>query len=187
MVVYYFGKVVEVKEQDGLNKVTAAAGSGPGYVFELMRIYALAIKNELGFSEKEAELITLSTFYGCAKMAMESNKSLAELRDMVATKGGTTEAGLRKLLKNINRDVNEGKNPEEILSSLKTHCDSSFLYDILCNTVSAAYQRSIELGEKKNSNSPRIEEIRDIEDLTPKTSLIERRRSFPLVPNYRIK
>ena len=186
------GKAIEVGEQDGINKVTAAAGSGPGYIFELMRIYSLAIKDELGFNEKEAELITFSTFYGCAKMAMESGKSLAELRDMVATKGGTTEAGLRKLLRNVNRNVNEGKGPDETLALLKINCDSSILYTLLRDTVEAAYKRAGELGEKKTPDAPsRFNIERDLENdesrIEKPSSYLSGKTSTQTFPHYHIK
>jgi pyrroline-5-carboxylate reductase len=90
------GTFVWVDSEDGLDRVTAIAGSGPGYVFELARTYVQAA-TALGFSEDQARSLVLGTLAGTIEMAQSSNRSLATLRDNVTSKNGTTEAGLKAL------------------------------------------------------------------------------------------
>jgi pyrroline-5-carboxylate reductase len=47
-----------------------------------------------GLSEKEAELLAKQTLLGTARLLSEKEISADELVAMVASKGGTTEAGL---------------------------------------------------------------------------------------------
>ena len=91
------GKVVTVENEDKLDRVTAVAGSGPGYVFEIARAYAEAAMAQ-GFSEEEAREMVLGTIGGAIAMASEPDApSLEELRNSVTSKGGTTAAGLNAL------------------------------------------------------------------------------------------
>jgi pyrroline-5-carboxylate reductase len=54
---------------------------------------------QLGISRKEASLLAAQTVYGAAKMLLETGKHPSELKDIVATPGGTTFAGLKMLEK----------------------------------------------------------------------------------------
>lgn len=91
------GTVVVVDSEDRLDRVTAVAGSGPGYVFEIARAYAAAAVAQ-GFSEAEARDMVLGTIGGAIAMAQEPGApSLEELRNSVTSKGGTTAAGLAAL------------------------------------------------------------------------------------------
>jgi pyrroline-5-carboxylate reductase len=89
------GKAVVV-EEDKLDLVTGLTGSGPAYVFYFMEALIEA-GVEMGLSPEAARTLVLQMVYGSARMALQSDKSLAELRQAVTTKGGTTEAGLRQL------------------------------------------------------------------------------------------
>lgn len=90
------GTVVEVASEDMLDRVTAVAGSGPGYVFEMARAYVEAAM-DLGFTEDEARAMVLGTMRGTLAMADETGESLESLRNSVTSKGGTTAAGLDAL------------------------------------------------------------------------------------------
>lgn len=90
------GSVVWVEDEDGLDKITAIAGSGPGYVLEIARAYVDAAI-DLGFSEAEARALVLGTMAGTIEMAQASDQSLTTLRDNVTSKNGTTQAGLNAL------------------------------------------------------------------------------------------
>ena len=115
------GTVVEVDDEDQLDRVTAVAGSGPGYVFEIARAYAEAAMAQ-GFDEDEARDMVLGTIGGAIAMASEAGApSLEELRNSVTSKGGTTAAGLNAL----NGD-----------GGLSTR---------LHDTLQAAYDRAVEL------------------------------------------
>ena len=55
---------------------------------------------KLGLDEKQAQLLTLETAFGAAKMAMESKHDAATLRQQVTSPGGTTEQALKVLMDN---------------------------------------------------------------------------------------
>ncbi|MEL7738791.1 pyrroline-5-carboxylate reductase [Citromicrobium bathyomarinum] len=91
------GTVVEVDDEDQLDRVTAVAGSGPGYVFELARAYVAAAEG-IGFSHEQARALVLGTLEGTIAMAIDQDgQTLEELRNSVTSKGGTTAAGLDAL------------------------------------------------------------------------------------------
>jgi pyrroline-5-carboxylate reductase len=84
------GMVVEEKYLDA---VTGLSGSGPAYVFLFME--ALADGGvQVGLARDVALKLAMQTVYGAAKMALEGNKHLGELKDEVTSPGGTTIAGL---------------------------------------------------------------------------------------------
>jgi pyrroline-5-carboxylate reductase len=114
------GDVVRVDTEDALDRVTAIAGSGPGYVFEIARSYVEAAK-ALGFEDEVARKLVLGTLSGAIEMALQSEHDLADLRNSVTSKAGTTEAGLRALN------------------------DNDQLSNLLSATMRAAYSRAIEL------------------------------------------
>ncbi|MBX7540492.1 pyrroline-5-carboxylate reductase [Qipengyuania sp. GH29] len=115
------GTTIVVETEEKIDRVTAVAGSGPGYVFEIARAYAEAAMAQ-GFSEDEAREMVLATIGGAIAMASEPDApSLEDLRNSVTSKGGTTAAGLDAL----NGD--------------------SGLSDRLHATLQAAYDRAVEL------------------------------------------
>ncbi|MAI90060.1 MAG: pyrroline-5-carboxylate reductase [Hyphomonadaceae bacterium TMED5] len=114
------GKYIWLDEEDKIDRFTSVAGSGPGYVFEILRLFTMAAM-EQGFSEEDARMLAIGTVLGTAKMAEESSKTLEDLRNSVTSKNGTTQAGLEQLMKDDQ------------------------LKDLFSNTVSAAYNRAVEL------------------------------------------
>ena len=90
------GMVLWVDDEDKLDRLTAVAGSGPGYVFEIARAYVQAAQN-IGFSADEARKLVLGTIAGTVAMAQGSPESLDDLRASVTSKNGTTAAGLDAL------------------------------------------------------------------------------------------
>lgn len=90
------GDIVWVDSEDMLDRLTAVAGSGPGYVFEMLRAYVEAAET-LGFSKEDARNLVLGTVRGTLELALESDQSLEDLRKNVTSKGGTTAAGLNAL------------------------------------------------------------------------------------------
>jgi pyrroline-5-carboxylate reductase len=80
-------------EEKYLDAVTGLSGSGPAYVFLFME--ALADGGvQVGLAREVALKLAMQTVYGAAKMALEGNKHLGELKDEVTSPGGTTIAGL---------------------------------------------------------------------------------------------
>ena len=90
------GGVVWVDEEPQLDAVTAVSGSGPAYVFyciESLEAAALA----QGLPLATARQLALRTFFGAAKLALESGEEPGVLRQRVTSKGGTTERGVAAL------------------------------------------------------------------------------------------
>lgn len=89
------GKTVKVKE-DFMDTVTGLSGSGPAYIFLVIK----ALKEagaELGLSEEDALELAAQTVKGSGKLALESEKSLEELVDIVSSPKGTTIEGVKAL------------------------------------------------------------------------------------------
>lgn len=87
-----FGVGMAVEEKY-LDAVTGLSGSGPAYVFLFME--ALADGGvQMGLTREVALKLAMQTVYGAARMALESNKHLGELKDEVTSPGGTTIAGI---------------------------------------------------------------------------------------------
>lgn len=90
------GVVVWVKDENLMNIVTALSGSGPAYFFLIMEALQEAAVS-FSLPEEVARLLVLQTALGSARLAMESDFSLPELRKRVTSPGGTTEKGLNVL------------------------------------------------------------------------------------------
>jgi pyrroline-5-carboxylate reductase len=90
-----FGVAVPVEEKF-LDAVTGLSGSGPAYVF--LFIEALADGGvQSGLGRDVALKLAMQTVYGAARLALESSKHPGELKDEVASPGGTTIAGIYAL------------------------------------------------------------------------------------------
>jgi len=86
------GKAMEVEEK-WMDTVTGLSGSGPAYV--LLLIEALIDGGVLmGLPRPVARELVLQTMLGTVKMAQETGKHPAELKDMITSPGGTTIRGL---------------------------------------------------------------------------------------------
>ena len=105
------GSVLVVDKEEMINAATAISGSGPAFFChyaikekkkvdkirnEFISNLTLAAVN-LGFDQREAELLSEKTVDGTIAMLTEKDLSPEELIKMVASKGGTTEAGLEVL------------------------------------------------------------------------------------------
>lgn len=115
------GETVIVPEEM-MDAVTAVSGSGPGYLFRIMESFVKAAEG-LGFDSATALKLVLQTALGASQLANTSDRSLSELRAMVASPGGTTAAGLA---------VFEKKGLEKIIGEC----------------VEAAFMRSAELAKE---------------------------------------
>ncbi len=118
------GTVVWLPKEEQIDIVAALSGSGPAYFF--LFIDALEQAGiELGLSKETANLLTLQTAFGSARMAIESKKSMTELRQQVTSPGGTTERALKSLNNDgfsaiVKKALKEAKNrAEELAKDLK--------------------------------------------------------------------
>ena len=89
------GKAVVV-EESLLDAVTGLSGGGPAYVYVF--IEALADGGvKMGLSRPVAQLLAAQTVLGAAKMVLEKGESPSDLKNQVASPGGTTIVGLHQL------------------------------------------------------------------------------------------
>ena len=89
------GEVVQVAETQ-IDAVTGLSGSGPAYI--CLVIEALADGGVLaGLPRPLAMKLATQTVLGTAKMVMETGKHPGQLKDAVASPGGTTIAALQVL------------------------------------------------------------------------------------------
>ena len=115
------GTAHEVNESQ-MDAVTGLSGSGPAYVF--VAIEALADGGvQAGLPRPLALALATQTVLGAATLASETGKHPGELKDQVASPGGTTIAGLAALEERAFRGT-------------------------LMAAVAAAAKRSAELGSK---------------------------------------
>jgi len=85
-----------VMEENLLDAATGLSASGPAYVFVM--IDALADGGvRMGIPRETALILAAQTLVGASKLFLESGKHPGQLKDMVATPGGTTIAGLHQL------------------------------------------------------------------------------------------
>lgn len=109
----YAGETVKVGEEK-MNAVTALSGSGPGFFYYLVQNkpteeirklagdFAVSLKiaaQELGFDEQTAGLLAKATAIGSAAYLEKTHITAMQALKQVASKGGTTEAGLEVLKK----------------------------------------------------------------------------------------
>jgi len=88
--------VTEMVDERDLDAVTALSGSGPAYFFYLVECLVNAAIAE-GLAPEAASRLAAQTLYGAGVLLRESRESAATLRARVTSKGGTTEAALRRL------------------------------------------------------------------------------------------
>ncbi len=98
------GVTVWLNHEHDLDIVTALSGSGPAYFFLIMEALQQGAE-ALGLSSRIAKLLTLQTALGAARMALESEVDLKELRVGSTSPGGTTERGLEALEKGGIREL----------------------------------------------------------------------------------
>jgi pyrroline-5-carboxylate reductase len=91
-----FGEVAEMPREELLDVVTALSGSGPAYAFLFLEALADGAVRA-GMGRGDAYLLAAATLEGAARMARETGKHPAELKDLVMSPGGTTAAGVAAL------------------------------------------------------------------------------------------
>ena len=98
------GEAVSITGEDLLDAVTALSGSGPAFVY----LFAESLVEggvRGGLPQTLAAQLAHATLGGAAAMLAESGLTTRELRDMVTSPGGTTQAGLGTLESHHFRDA----------------------------------------------------------------------------------
>ncbi len=90
------GTALFVPREEWLDIVTALSGSGPAFVYLFIHSMIEAA-SRLGLPSDIARTLMLKTLAGAGKMVETSADPIADLIRRVASKGGTTEAGLAVL------------------------------------------------------------------------------------------
>jgi len=87
---------VHILKEEYFDIFTALVGSGPAYVFYLLDSFIDAGLT-FGLPRDVARKMVYALFEGSIHMVQNSDRHLAELKEMVTSPGGTTIAGLNKL------------------------------------------------------------------------------------------
>lgn len=114
------GSVEWVNTEEAFRLYTALTGSGPGLVFRLMDA-AIKAAEAHGIMHEKARHAVVKTFLASARMADETELDMDALMATIASKGGTTQAGIDCL-------------------------DRGGIDDAYHQAIDAAFQRAIELG-----------------------------------------
>ncbi len=93
-----FGKQIHVNDEKLIDVATAIVGGGPAYAAAFLESMAKAAQ-KIGFSKNEARILALQTVDGSLDYIEETGIGFNNLKQIVQTKGGTTEAGFKILKK----------------------------------------------------------------------------------------
>jgi len=93
------GKIIELKDENQIDDLTAISGSGPAYFFFFIE-KLIDSAHKLGFSKEESTMLVKQTLFGATEIIKKNPKDeIKSWRKKVTSKGGTTEAALN-ILKN---------------------------------------------------------------------------------------
>tara|TARA_Y100001970_G_scaffold284029_1_gene400542 strand:+ start:2670 stop:3491 length:822 start_codon:yes stop_codon:yes gene_type:complete len=118
------GKNIWLKTENQLDNATALSGSGPGFIFTLIDAFEKG-SIRIGFSKKLSREMILKTLIGSAKLMQKVDQDPEKLANLIAVKGGTTEAGIKVLKKNN-------------------------IKKIIYNTLLASYKKASKIGKIKD-------------------------------------
>ena len=90
------GKTILLQENILMDAFTGLSGSGPAYIFTIIDAMADA-GVKMGLSRKDSLFLSTQTILGSAKLLLESNEHPGQLKDKVASPGGTAMAGIHAL------------------------------------------------------------------------------------------
>lgn len=115
------GETVFIQENMLMDAFTGLSGSGPAYIFTIVDAMADA-GVKMGLSRKDSLFLSTQTVLGAARLLLDSKEHPGQLKDRVASPGGTAIAGIHTL-------------------------EQGGLRTTLINAVESATKRSKELGD----------------------------------------
>ncbi|MEH0018309.1 MAG: pyrroline-5-carboxylate reductase [Desulfobacter sp.] len=115
------GETVFIQENILMDAFTGLSGSGPAYIFTIVDAMADA-GVKMGLSRKDSLFLSTQTVLGAARLLLDSKEHPGQLKDRVASPGGTAIAGIHTL-------------------------EQGGLRTTLINAVESATKRSKELGD----------------------------------------
>ena len=83
-----------IVEEEQMDTITALSGSGPAYVFRFVQAFLKAGSSQ-DLPLDQVKTLIYQTVQGAGALLEKSSKTCEELIQEVASKGGTTEAGLK--------------------------------------------------------------------------------------------
>lgn len=123
-IISLIGRTVVLEREELMDVITGLSGSGPAYAFEI--IEAMADGGvKMGLKRKDAIKLSAQVLKGAAELVLKLKTHPAELKDLVASPGGSTIYGLNVM-------------------------ERAGIRGILIDTIEAATKRSKELGESRN-------------------------------------
>ncbi len=114
------GETEWLDDEASIDTVTAVSGSGPAYFFYMMEVMQSQAE-ALGMSPRAARHLVAATAYGTGLMVKRSDTDFSQLRRMVTSPKGTTEAAVKTF-------------------------ESEGVRDALSKGIESSWQRSRELG-----------------------------------------
>ncbi|MFA6475347.1 MAG: pyrroline-5-carboxylate reductase dimerization domain-containing protein [Patescibacteria group bacterium] len=92
-------KLLQVENDDWIDKSTAISGCGPAYLLTILQIYMSAAQ-DLGFTPEQSKLLVEQTYKGTLALIENNQEDIETLKNRLATKGGITEEALKVFEKN---------------------------------------------------------------------------------------
>ncbi len=86
-------KLLEVNNDDWIDKATAVSGCGPAYLMTTLLAYIQAAE-KLGFNPEDSRLLVEQSYRGTLALIEHSQIDLPTLRQQLVTKAGVTERAL---------------------------------------------------------------------------------------------
>ncbi|MCG8568102.1 MAG: pyrroline-5-carboxylate reductase [Desulfobacterales bacterium] len=90
------GETVFIQENTLMDAFTGLSGSGPAYIFTIVDAMADA-GVKMGLSRKDSLFLSTQTVLGAARLLLDSKEHPGQLKDRVASPGGTAIAGIHTL------------------------------------------------------------------------------------------
>ena len=115
------GITLDVSNEKIINDFTGLIGSGPAYFYYLLKSYEKALIKMVDGDSKKTKIIMANLMSGIGE-SVRGDKSIDELIKSVASKRGTTEAGLRvmkaeKMTESFNKSIKAAMNRAKEISN----------------------------------------------------------------------